>query len=133
MRRAEKRVFTENPEKINSCSLSESLCRDVHTGTSPIIIKMPLYRRASRRVSKTSDRFLMIYQPLNIALQNPYGSHNRHCVQRPESCGLHDSTNVKLPRSIRNETNQPHKNQTLETLELRSPPESATPALENSR
>ena len=35
-------------------------------------------------ISKAASRwhFFRIYQPMNIALQNPCGSHNRRCVQR---------------------------------------------------
>ena len=89
--------------------ITESLCRDVHSGTSQIIIKMPRYRRAYRRVSKTYDGFFMIFQPVQIALQKPHGSHNHHCMQRPESCGLHDSIDILLPRSSWNQISRLRK------------------------
>jgi hypothetical protein len=126
--------LNENPHKINSCNVQiESLCRDVHTGTSQFIHQNASVQTRFPARLKTSDRFLMIYQPINIALQNPRSSHNHLCVQRPESFGLHDSITILLPRSRRNQTNQPIKKSEQKTLEPGSPLESARPALEDSR
>ena len=45
----------------------------------------------------------LIYQTINIALQYPFGSHNRRCVQRRESCGLQVSIAILLLWSSRNQ------------------------------
>ena len=53
---------------------------------------------------------------MNIALQNPVGSHNRHCVQRPESFELHNSTKVMLLRSSWNLLQRQIKNEQKKRL-----------------
>jgi len=56
--------------------------------------------------TKTLNGLKLIYQPTNIALQYPFSSHNRRCMQRPESWGLHNSIDILLPRSRWNQTNR---------------------------